>query len=69
MVLIASRLVRRITSFVEEGQEVACGERIGAIRFGSQVDVVLPLRDGLAVLVKPGDRVVAGETAIASLEL
>ena len=39
------------------------------IRFGSQVDVVLPLRDGLAVLVKPGDRVVAGETAIASLEL
>ena len=39
------------------------------IRFGSQVDLVLPLRDGLEVLVEPGDRVVAGETAIASLEL
>ena len=69
VVMIASRLVRRIVTFVQEGEELAAGQRIGMIRFGSQVDVVLPLRDGLAVLVKPGDRVVAGETAIASLEL
>jgi len=69
VVMIASRLVRRIVTFVREGEDVLAGQRIGVIRFGSQVDVVLPLRDGLAVLVEPGDRVVAGETAIASLEL
>ena len=68
VVMIASRLVRRIVTFVQEGDEIAAGQRIGVIRFGSQVDVVLPLRDGLSVLVAPGDRVVAGETAIASLE-
>jgi phosphatidylserine decarboxylase len=69
VVMIASRLVRRIVTFVQEGEELTAGQRIGMIRFGSQVDVVLPLKDGLAVLVKPGDRVVAGETAIASMEL
>jgi phosphatidylserine decarboxylase len=67
IVMIASRLVRRIVTFVREGDDVAAGQRIGAIRFGSQVDVVLPLRDDLAVLVEPGDRVVAGETAICAL--
>jgi phosphatidylserine decarboxylase len=68
VVLIASRLVRRIVSFVREGSDVAAGERIGMIRFGSQADVVLPLRDDLRIVVRPGDRLVAGETPIAQLE-
>ena len=68
VVMIASRLVRRIVTFVREGDELAPGQRIGIIRFGSQVDVVLPLRDDLAVLVETGDRVVAGETVIAELQ-
>jgi phosphatidylserine decarboxylase len=55
-------------TFVREGEEVAAGQRIGVIRFGSQVDVVLPLRSDLTVLVAPGDRVIAGETPIAELE-
>ena len=42
VVLIASRLVRRIVAFVREGDSVGLGQRIGAIRFGSQVDVVVP---------------------------
>jgi len=67
VVMIASRLVRRIVTFVREGDDVAAGQRIGVIRFGSQVDVVLPLRDELAVLVEAGDRVIAGQTAIAEL--
>jgi phosphatidylserine decarboxylase len=65
VVLIASRLVRRISSYVEEGQLVACGERIGAIRFGSQVDLVLPAEKGLVLHVQPGDRVAAGESVVA----
>jgi phosphatidylserine decarboxylase len=68
VVLIASRLVRRIVSFLREGSEVAAGERIGMIRFGSQADVVLPLRDDLRIVVREGDRLLAGETAIAELQ-
>ena len=67
VVLIASRLVRRIVSFVREGEDVLLGQRIGVIRFGSQVDLVLPDRAGLSVLVRPGDRVRAGETVVALL--
>ncbi len=66
VVLIASRLVRRIVSYVKEGEDVLLGQRIGVIRFGSQVDLVLPARDGLEIHVEPGQRVRAGETIVAS---
>lgn len=65
VVLIASRLVRRIVTFVAEGDEVAAGQRLGMIRFGSQVDVVLPAGEGLLVTVRPGERVRAGESIVA----
>jgi phosphatidylserine decarboxylase len=65
VVLIASRLVRRIVSYVRAGEELAMGQRIGAIRFGSQVDLVLPDRDDVRVLVEPGERVWAGQTILA----
>jgi len=66
MVQIASRLVRQIASYVREGQPVAIGDRVGVIRLGSQVDLVLPLRDDLEVLVRPGEHVRAGETVVAT---
>jgi phosphatidylserine decarboxylase len=68
VVQIASRLVRQIAAFVKVGQKVALGQRIGVIRLGSQVDVVLPARPDLEVTVKPGERVRAGETLLATLE-
>jgi len=67
VVMIASRLVRRITTFIREGQEVACGERLAAIRFGSQVDVVIPDDAGFELAVAEGDRVTAGVTVLARL--
>jgi phosphatidylserine decarboxylase len=66
VVMIASRLVRRIVTFLAEGQEVALGQRIGIIRFGSQVDLVIPARRGAIIHVRPGDRVVGGETIVAT---
>ena len=39
---IAGLVARRIMAFVKEGDQVAAGERIGLIRFGSRVDVFLP---------------------------
>jgi phosphatidylserine decarboxylase len=66
VVQIASRLVRQIASYVGEDQRVAIGERIGVIRLGSQVDVVAP-SDRVDVVVRPGDRVRAGESIVARL--
>jgi phosphatidylserine decarboxylase len=67
VVQIASRLVRQIATYVGEGEEVSMGQRIGVIRFGSQVDVVMPNRPDLQVLVRPGDRVEAATSVIAKL--
>lgn len=68
IVLIASRLVRRILSYVQKGEQVALGQRIGVIRFGSQVDLVLPARADLRLLVARGDRVRAGVSVVAVLD-
>ncbi len=65
VVQIASRLVRQIVSFVAEGQHMALGQRFSVIRFGSQVDMVVPSLESLELLVKPGDRVKAGLSIIA----
>jgi phosphatidylserine decarboxylase len=61
--LISGIWVRRIVPWIERGQRVASGERIGLIRFGSRVDVFLPLN--AQVSVAPGDRVRGGETILA----
>ena len=63
VVQIAGLIARRIVPFVNEGQTVAAGERIGMIRFGSRVDVYLP--EGVTPLVAEGQTAIAGETVIA----
>lgn len=65
LVQIASRLVRRIVAYVREGQPVERGQRIGMIKFGSQVDVFLPVEVAPELRVREGDVLVAGETVIA----
>ncbi len=62
---IASRMVRRIVAFVKQGDELALGQRVGMIKFGSQVDVVLPELDGLKIKVTIGQQVYAGLSIIA----
>ncbi len=65
IVQIASRLVRNIIPFVHKGDAVTQGQRIGKIRFGSQVDIILPDVPGLTIQVKPGDRMKAGISVLA----
>lgn len=62
-VQIAGLVARRIGCALKEGQRVCRGDRFGIIRFGSRVDIYLP--DGTRVLVKEGQHVRAGETALA----
>jgi phosphatidylserine decarboxylase len=67
VVQIASRLVRQIAGFVGVEDEVALGQRIGVIRLGSQVDVVLPKHEMITVVVEAGQRIRAGESVLAKL--
>ncbi len=67
VVQIAGALVRRIVTYVNEGDYVRKGQRIGMIRFGSRVDVIMP-SDRVKVIAEKGDRVRAGESVIALLE-
>ena len=62
---IAGLIARRIVCWVKEGQNLAAGERIGLIRFGSQVNLAIPRVSTLRV--KAGDFVTAGDTVVAEL--
>lgn len=60
---IAGLIARRIVGWAKEGDRVAKGDRIGMIRFGSRVDLLLPPACDLRVRI--GDRVKGGETVVA----
>jgi len=62
---IAGFLARRIVCRVVTGQKLEAGERIGMIRFGSRVDLIVPA--GAEVYVKPGDRVKGGISVVGGL--
>ena len=61
---ITGAIARRIESWRHTGQEVKIGERIGLIRFGSQVAVYLP-KDKVRVIVKEGQKVQGAVTVLA----
>lgn len=62
---IAGALARRICWYVKEGDKVLQGQEFGFIKFGSRVDIFLPL--DTKVMVNLGDKPVGGETVIAEL--
>jgi len=62
---IAGVLARRIVCHLTKDQSVQAGAVFGMIHFGSRAELFLP--DNIEVMVKPGDRVKAGETAIGRL--
>jgi phosphatidylserine decarboxylase len=61
---IAGALARRIVNYAEEGQEVTQGDDAGFIKFGSRVDIYLPL--GTKVDVKLQQKAVGNQTVIVS---
>lgn len=62
---IAGTLARRIVNYAQQGLEVKQNEELGFIKFGSRVDLLLPLDTKLAV--KIGDKVQGGVTVIGEL--
>ena len=65
VVQIAGLIARRILSFVSDNQYLTQGERYGLIRFGSRVDIYMPLN--ASINCKVGDKVTAGESVLAIL--
>ena len=64
VVQIGALTVNGIDAYFAPGAHVARGATFGMIRVGSQVDLIVPWREEFDVRVKPGDRVVAGETIL-----
>lgn len=62
---IAGALARRICWYVKEGQAVEQGSEFGFIKFGSRIDIFLPL--DAKILVNIDDKPIGGETVIAEL--
>ncbi len=66
---IAGAIARRVLCWKRKGETVARGERVGLIRFGSRVDIWLPLEVEIAVrrgqMVKGGESILAKWTSIA----
>lgn len=65
IVQTASRMVRRIVTYVQEGEGVKKGDWVGMIKFGSQVDMIIPASS--KVCVELGQQVYVQETVIAEL--
>jgi phosphatidylserine decarboxylase len=62
---IAGAMARRIVNYAEEGEQVTQGEDAGFIKFGSRVDLLLPLNCNITVAL--GQKVVGAKTCIASI--
>ena len=62
---IVGILARRVVCRVKPGDGLTAGQRLGIMKFGSRMDVFIPLSAQL--LVKEGDKVVGGVTPIAAL--
>ncbi|MBS1730533.1 MAG: phosphatidylserine decarboxylase family protein [Bacteroidetes bacterium] len=61
---IAGALAKRICNYVEKGSNVKQGEELGFIKFGSRVDVLLPLNAEIKVQIN--EKVLGGVTVLAS---
>ena len=64
--LIAGLIARRIVPWISDNDPIQRGDRIGLIQFGSRVEIYLPMRAKLKISL--GQRVVGGETVIASFD-
>jgi phosphatidylserine decarboxylase len=68
VIQLAGLIARRVYPYIKEGDVLKKGERIGIIRLGSRVDVLLPADKIQSIPVKIGDLVKAGEDTIAFLK-
>ena len=59
---VVGAAARRVVCNLREGQSVKAGDRMGVMKFGSRMDLILP--DNVEIKVKPGEAVKAGQSII-----
>ena len=67
IIQIAGFIVRRIVTWAEPGKELAKGDRIGMIRYGSQVSIILP-SENVEITAEEGEHVEAGSSIIGKIK-
>jgi len=65
---ISGAIARRIVCHAREGQQLTGGEKFGMIKFGSRTELYIPACENTKCLVKTGDKVKAGLTALVRYE-
>lgn len=65
VVQIASRTVRKIESYINAGDIIKIGQKIGMIKYGSQTDLIIPDLKGLKIVCKEGENVYGGTSILA----
>jgi len=66
VIQIAGFVARRIVQYIHVGDKIEIGERLGMIRFGSRVDLILPY-ENCKLMVEEGEKPKAAETIIAKM--
>ena len=61
---IAGLIARRIVCRLKSGDEVARGQRVGLLKFGSRTELIVPADSGLEPAVRLGDHVKGGSTVL-----
>ena len=62
---ITGAIARRIVCWLKPGDELERGEQLGMIKLGSRTELLLPKEEGLEIVTKLGDNIVAGTTVMA----
>lgn len=62
---VAGAMARRIVTYAQPGEEASIDDHMGFIKFGSRIDLYLPL--GTEIFVKIGDKTIGGITQVARL--
>ncbi|MBF0176081.1 MAG: phosphatidylserine decarboxylase [Magnetococcales bacterium] len=68
VVRIADYFVGRILTWIQEGEQVVTGQKLGMISWGSQTDLLIESSPGLRIEAEVGDYVYGGETVLATYE-
>ena len=66
---ISGAIARRIVCSAKQGQELSGGEKFGMIKFGSRTELYVPSHKNCKCIVKVGDKVKAGLTALVRYEM
>ncbi|MBI5208270.1 MAG: phosphatidylserine decarboxylase family protein [Candidatus Firestonebacteria bacterium] len=68
VIQIAGLLARRIETWIKENEKVEKNQKLGIIKLGSQVCIIIPYNENINIKVKKHERVKAGETILAEFD-